>query len=199
NLVALLELQGFHHGEGKADGEAVAPFRNPHQALLKERRSDQHYPARRSSASEWPTSALARAKRIDDPQSAVDRHPILHVLGPQLVALGEKGGGGYESVVDAKLIAFGQSESKLMSVDRDRMHGQELAQRGQKASRFPPRPKHFPSSDICDFVQNLNADRPAFANDGFRAIRLCSVLRREVDEDIRVKETTGHLLHRGRT
>jgi hypothetical protein len=50
NLIALLESQFLHHGEGKADGEAVAPFRDPHQALLQMRRFDQHYPARRSSA-----------------------------------------------------------------------------------------------------------------------------------------------------
>jgi hypothetical protein len=52
-------------------------------------------------------SSAARAKRIDDPQSPVDSHPILHVLGPQLVALGEKGGSGDESVIDAKLMSFG--------------------------------------------------------------------------------------------
>ena len=58
--------------------------------------------------SEPPAASLAsRAKRIDDPQSLIDRHPILHILGPQLVALGEKGGSGDEGVIDAKLMSFG--------------------------------------------------------------------------------------------
>src|ERR1700744_2893832 len=52
-------------------------------------------------------SPAACAKRIDDPQSPVDGHPILHVLGPQPVALGEKGRSGDESVIDAEMMSFG--------------------------------------------------------------------------------------------
>jgi hypothetical protein len=52
-------------------------------------------------------SSAGRAKRIHDPQSLVDCHSILHILGPQPVALGEKGGSGDESVIDAKLMSFG--------------------------------------------------------------------------------------------
>ncbi len=48
------------------------------------------------------------------------------------------------------------------------------------------------TSDIGYFVQHVNADRSAFANDRFSAIRLCCIVRRKINENIRVEETTGH-------
>jgi hypothetical protein len=52
-------------------------------------------------------SSAARAKRINDPQSPVDCHPILHVLGPQPIALGEEGGSGDEGVIDSEMVSLG--------------------------------------------------------------------------------------------
>jgi hypothetical protein len=52
-------------------------------------------------------SSAARAKRINDPQSPVDCHPILQVLGPQPIALGEEGGSGDEGVIDAEMVSLG--------------------------------------------------------------------------------------------
>src|SRR5277367_2405064 len=127
-------------------------------------------------------------KRIDDPQSLVDRHPVLHVLRPQTVALREQGGSRDERIVDREIVTLGQSEPKLVGLEGNRMDGQQSPQRRQKATCFSPSHFHLASRDIGDLVQHLNADRAPVAKYGFRTVGLRRVAGGEVNENVAVEE-----------
>jgi hypothetical protein len=70
-------------------------------------------------------AVLWSTKGVDDAKPTFQRYAVLHILGPESVAIGAQRRGGDHRVIDRQSVTLGDRQPRFVNLDRKRLHRQQ--------------------------------------------------------------------------